>query len=143
MAYNEAEYQKEYCKKYYQTHKSTIRKRVRERYIANREKCLEQVRYHKLSKESKDNKIAYQRKMRSLYPQVFRARKMVGRAVKAGTLVRGVCEKCGSPRVEAHHDSYEVGKELNVRWFCNYHHRLIEGRILVPQPQAELKTVEV
>lgn len=52
------------------------------------------------------------------------AHDIVYRAVKAGELVRGPCEREGegdcSGRIEAHHDDY--GKPLDVRWLCVRHH---------------------
>ena len=128
-----------YFQRYYQHHRDTIRRRSQKRYIENKDECLAQTRYYKLSAESKAAKMAYQKRMRSLYPQVYRARKILGKAVKAGTVIRGKCEVCGASRVEAHHDSYERGKELEVRWLCNYHHRLIEGKILVPKSDISHK----
>lgn len=135
MAQSEAEqeYQREYFRKYYLRHRDVIRRRSQKRYIANREDCLDKTRYRPMTAESKAVKMAYQKKMRALYPQVYRARKILGRAVKSGVVIRGTCEKCGATRVEAHHDSYERGKELEVRWLCNYHHREVEGKILVPR----------
>lgn len=46
-------------------------------------------------------------------------------AIVTGNLTRLPCEVCGiSDGVHAHHDSYENGKELEVRWLCKDHHKL-------------------
>ena len=44
----------------------------------------------------------------------------VGNAVRDGKLLKGLCEKCGNPKVTAHHDNY--ADKLNVRWLCRKHH---------------------
>lgn len=49
------------------------------------------------------------------------AQKIATAAIKAGTLVRQPCEKCGATRVHAHHDDYD--EPLSVRWLCPTHHR--------------------
>jgi hypothetical protein len=48
------------------------------------------------------------------------ARWKVGRALKAGRLVKQACEVCGARKVQAHHDDYS--KPLDVRWLCLKHH---------------------
>jgi hypothetical protein len=50
-----------------------------------------------------------------------KARLMVRNAVKAGKLIKGPCEVCGTTNdVHGHHDDY--AKPLDVRWLCNFHH---------------------
>lgn len=55
------------------------------------------------------------------------ARNKLSRAVASGKVVRGSCERegddCRGP-IEGHHDDYS--KPLDVRWFCQHHHRQIE-----------------
>ena len=51
---------------------------------------------------------------------VVRAHKQVEVAIANGSLVRMPCEKCGSTKVDAHHDDYS--KPLDVRWLCRAHH---------------------
>lgn len=50
----------------------------------------------------------------------YLARKMVYNRVYRGQVVKGVCEVCGNPEVQAHHDDYD--KPLEVRWLCLDHH---------------------
>jgi hypothetical protein len=50
-----------------------------------------------------------------------RARYLVQKAVKAGTLARRPCEVCGTTeKLHAHHDDYS--NPLEVRWLCGSHH---------------------
>jgi hypothetical protein len=58
---------------------------------------------------------------RERFPNKYRAHAMVGRAIRAGNLVRRPCEVCGTDkRIHAHHDDYSM--PLNVRWLCSAHH---------------------
>lgn len=59
-------------------------------------------------------------------PDKVAAHRAVATARKAGRLRPGVCEVCGSPEVEAHHDDYS--RRLAVRWFCREHHRAQHSR---------------
>jgi hypothetical protein len=43
-------------------------------------------------------------------------------AISKGRAERRSCEVCGT-KAQAHHDSYEAGKELDVRWLCQDHHK--------------------
>lgn len=46
-------------------------------------------------------------------------------AVRMNRIERSPCEVCGTTdRVHGHHDSYEKGKELDVRWLCQTHHKM-------------------
>jgi len=65
---------------------------------------------------SKNRKDFYQK-----HPERKRAHMAVYRALKRGTLKRGVCEKCSKQQVQAHHDDYS--KPLEVRWLCFQHHQ--------------------
>jgi hypothetical protein len=50
-------------------------------------------------------------------PEKVRCHNAVARAIRAGKLVRGPCEECGTTdNVHAHHDDYS--KPLEVRWLC-------------------------
>lgn len=66
---------------------------------------------------------------------------IVHKAVKEGRLVRQPCEvgiDCKG-RVVAHHDDYD--RPLDVRWFCERHHRLhhyrLEGKLAKPRERKE------
>ena len=60
-----------------------------------------------------------QREYRQLKPDKYLAHRLVGYAVKKGTLAKRGCELCGKV-AEAHHDDYS--KPLEVRWLCRIHH---------------------
>ena len=49
-----------------------------------------------------------------------RCYRITSNALRDGRLKRGLCEDCGSEKVEAHHDDYE--KPFEVRWLCRRHH---------------------
>lgn len=54
--------------------------------------------------------------------------KIVKIAIKNGLLTRQPCEVCGSiENNRAHHDDYY--KPLNVRWFCEKHHREYHNKL--------------
>ena len=43
-------------------------------------------------------------------------------SIRAGILIKGICEVCGTnENIEAHHDDY--AKPLDIRWLCRKHHR--------------------
>ena len=68
------------------------------------------------------NEAAYreaQKKWRELNKHKRAAHASVQYALKAGTLLRKPCEKCGE-KAQAHHDDYT--KPLEVRWLCVRHH---------------------
>jgi hypothetical protein len=54
-------------------------------------------------------------------PEVKRAQLAVGRAIRAGRLMRQPCVKCGAINSHGHHADY--AKPLEVVWLCPVHHR--------------------
>ncbi len=66
--------------------------------------------------------VARRRQFKASKADRIRAWKAVARALKAGVLTRQPCEArlpgCISEPAEAHHRSYEPGRELDVRWLC-------------------------
>ena len=74
----------------------------------------------KTEKGKADNK-KYSAAYKARNPTKNEARIQVFYAIRAGKMVRGVCEVCGSgERIEAHHDDYD--RPLDVRWLCKAHH---------------------
>ena len=61
-----------------------------------------------------DNKRPKSGKIRS--PEKYRARYITNNAIASGKIQKGACERCGNPRVHAHHDDYS--KPLAIRWLC-------------------------
>ena len=102
----------------------------------NREKCREYNRIYNMMwrwKNGYHNEI----KSKDKYPEKQKARGKLGYAIKKGILKRGPCQTCGKPNGQAHHDSYEVGQELNVKWFCAVHHREYEVKKISTFPQLK------
>ena len=63
----------------------------------------------------------YRRRYRRAFPNKYKARTMVGNAIRDEKLFREPCEQCGSTEsIHGHHDDY--AKPLNVRWLCAAHH---------------------
>jgi len=58
-------------------------------------------------------------------PEKFLAHIAVQRALANGNLIRGCCEICADPAVDAHHDDYR--KPLTVRWLCRQHHTRVHA----------------
>jgi ribosomal protein S27AE len=91
-----------------------------------------------------------ERRAAERYPLAFEAKRLTRRAIANGELVRQPCEKCGSSRVQAHHDDY--AKPLEVRWLCRPCHVavhkqlaaagiIVRARTGVPLPDS-LRNVE-
>ncbi len=60
-------------------------------------------------------------------PDVVLAHNTVNNAIRAGTLVRKICEVKDCDVIgQAHHDDYS--KPLDVRWLCIEHHSKLEKR---------------
>jgi len=58
-------------------------------------------------------------------PDVVLAHNTVNNAIRAGTLVRKICEVKDCDVIgQAHHDNYS--KPLDVRWLCIEHHSKLE-----------------
>lgn len=60
------------------------------------------------------------RRYRKRNPIRTAAARKVGRAVKAGKIIKTPCEVCGQEKVLAHHCDYS--KPLDVMWLCHRHH---------------------
>ena len=58
-------------------------------------------------------------------PEKYLAHIAVQRALASGDVVKGRCEICGDPTVDAHHDDYR--KPLAVRWLCRRHHTRVHA----------------
>lgn len=63
----------------------------------------------------------YHQRHRERHPERERARQAVSNALRDGRLMRRPCEKCGSPKSQAHHPDHS--KPLDVQWLCLVHHR--------------------
>lgn len=59
----------------------------------------------------------------------IKARRILYQALLLGKVIRGVCEKCGLSKVDAHHEDYT--KPLKVRWFCRRHHMELHRKVFL------------
>ena len=59
------------------------------------------------------------------FPNKYKARNAVNNAVRDGLLTKvTLCENCGSEhKIQAHHESYEENKWLDVVWLCDCCHK--------------------
>lgn len=74
-------------------------------------------------KRSKDSEKNTLRKKTPKYLRNNKARSLVTKAVRDGVLVKQPCEKCGDPKVQAHHHKgYALKNALSVMWLCRKHH---------------------
>lgn len=94
-------------------------KRTAEYRLENLEKCREQQRA--TLRRTAEERNAYRREQRKLYPEKFRAHKQLLAAVKRGDVLKHPCWVCGSDRSEAHHPCYD--QPLDVVWLCSQHHK--------------------
>jgi hypothetical protein len=53
-----------------------------------------------------------------------RARQRLHYYIRKGHITPGVCQVCGNPKVEAHHDDYT--RALEVIWLCKKHHTEVD-----------------
>jgi len=66
------------------------------------------------------NHYHYKKLQVERYPERVKARKLVGRAIESGKLVRKPCLICGKKEVQGHHEDYS--KPLDIIWICKKHH---------------------
>lgn len=71
----------------------------------------------------------YRENWRRDNPEKAEAQRVVNVAIRRGDLVRQPCEVCGAEKVHAHHDSYDPGKRLDVRWLCPTHHSAHHAKV--------------
>lgn len=103
--------------------------------IANREKkreyysAYEQERFQR--PERKANASDYQKTLRRINPDKYKARNAVNNALRDGRLVKESCQHCGTTdKVEAHHSDYS--RPLDIEWVCFRCHREVEhGQVVV------------
>lgn len=82
-----------------------------------------QERYRKCGRASKivgKKKTAVGRRHAEKYPERYRARVVLGNAIRGGVVSKKPCEVCGRADSEGHHDDYS--KPLDVKWLCPRHH---------------------
>ena len=72
------------------------------------------------------NHLSYRHKMNEKDKMMQKARIIVHKMVKEGSLFPEKCIVCGKLPTEAHHEDYN--KPLNVKWVCKKHHKEIHNR---------------
>lgn len=70
---------------------------------------------------------AQSRKWRTADKRRMKCHNAVARAVKAGTLKKKPCERCGNQKSLAHHEDYD--KPLDVMWLCQPCHKVRHAEI--------------
>ncbi len=107
---------------------------------ANRLAKLEQYRAYDRRRASEPHRVAARKeyavtpegraaharalkKQRELNPIKYKARMMLGNAVKSGKIARLPCFVCGEPETQGHHPDYT--SPLDVVWLCEPHHNEI------------------
>lgn len=136
-----------YAKKYREEHREDARERTRKWVEENKERSLESCRqYYLKHKEERTAQIrAYEKteegrkKKREWYKRSFLkhhdhylCRDRFKKAIAKGWIVRKPCSVCGNPDAQGHHEDYS--KPYEVIWFCDYHHKVHEGKIIVSKP---------
>lgn len=95
---------------YRETNREVVAERGRDRYAATRPAVLDA-----------------QRSRRARWPERSRARDAVAKAIRSGALVPAAQCACGGQPVEAHHESYERDRWLDVEWLCHRCHARRHG----------------
>lgn len=98
---------------------------TKSRVTARREENIDAVRAYDRAR-SKDKKriknaIEQTKKWRAEDSRRMAAHNAVARAMRSGALIRRPCERCGSDRSYAHHESYD--RPLEVVWLCQPDHK--------------------
>jgi hypothetical protein len=95
-------------------------------YRANADDINARIRDYQKTEKGKQVVRATKLKMKELYPEKIKAREQLNDAVKAGRIVKPKeCQLCAEDKpLEAHHPDYT--KPLEVKWYCNRCHNLME-----------------
>lgn len=102
-------------------------------YATHREQYsrYEQERFQDPARKAKT--IEYQRRWRARSPEKYKARQLVGNAVRDGRLRKEPCQFCGNEKSQAHHDDYN--KPLDVVWACfKCHREKLHGQTVMTSP---------
>lgn len=88
--------------------------------IKHRVENIEKIRAYDRARGSRHTP-EYLKQYKARYPIKYKARTMVGNAIRDGKLFKDPCCVCGTAvDVHAHHCDYS--KPLNVMWLCAVHH---------------------
>lgn len=108
--------------------KSCTKKDVQKRYFDpnGRQRIREYERLRFKDPKRKEKLAKYRIKRDRTLPGKYRARKMVNKGIKNGTIIKLPCRVCGNPKSQGHHEDYR--KPLQVIWLCFKHHREHHGQ---------------
>jgi len=84
--------------------------------------------WHDKTPKRKLQMLECAKRMYKKYPEKFKARYLLRRAVKIGDIIKKPCEVCGEIKVHAHHTDYS--KPLDVMWLCHKHHVEIHSKTI-------------
>lgn len=141
---------KEYSKKYREARREEARERTRKwredfpekekeskrnSYLKNREQRIADNREYNKTEAGRATQRRAWKKALETNPEKVHCRNIFKGAVRRGKIVRQPCSYpgCKVPNAQGHHKDYS--KPYEVEWYCFYHHKLIEGKILVPRPE--------
>lgn len=143
MPYKDPEKKKAYQKEYARKNAEKAKRKSKEWYEANKEYALD--RQQKYYLEHREERLAFGKKWRrsnsgkasrrrsqnvykERHPEKYHCNNVFKGAVRRGKIKRLPCEICGSGNSQGHHADYS--KPYEVRWFCDKHHKEIEGKLL-------------
>lgn len=107
----------------------------RKHYQGNRDERLVQMANYRKTATGKDVIKKVHEKQRLLYPEKYRARQEVLKALRKGLLKKEPCVICGDLTVEAHHEDYS--KPLNIKWLCKKHHDAISYGVYIEDGEVK------
>lgn len=109
-------------KKYRKLYPDIIRQRRQDWAKSEKGRASEAQKQKRYRSKHKAQIAVTMREYSVAHPVETKARSAVNNAIKAGKLVRGPCEVCGSTkRIHGHHRDYS--KPLEVQWLCASHHK--------------------
>ena len=98
-------------------------------YLKNRKKIIKRVNEYSNTEKAKKARSRRQKVAYKKDKSKIAARNKLNDAVRRGKIKKQPCKVCGEIKnLEAHHIDYD--KPLLVEWYCSYHHRKIEGRLI-------------
>lgn len=106
------------AQEYYENNKEKISKAHKDWVSNNRERARKACNEWRKEHPEVGREIA--RRGRERHPEKWKARSMVGNAIRAGKLIRGCCIECGKENAEAHHNDHS--KPFEIIWLCKKHH---------------------
>ncbi len=126
---------KERSRKWREANPEKLKLMLQKNYLKNREKRIAQTREYNKTPEGRAAQIRAYRKSKEENPEKFTARRLFKQAIRCGRIKRQPCsyQGCEDQNAQGHHKDYS--KPYDVEWLCRYHHKLIEGKILVPRPE--------